>query len=371
MPIPSPDPLDPDDARYTRQRALDGFGAAAQSRLAAAQVVVVGAGGLGSAVLPVLVGAGVGTITIVDDDTVDTSNLHRQTLHGADDVGRPKAESAADTLRALSPDTVIRPVAERFTGRNALELLLDADLLVDGSDNAATRYLANDIAAVRGIPLVWGSAVRYGGQAGVAWDERGIDYRDLFPAEHTDDDALSCELVGVLPSVCTVIGGIMAGEALKLLTGVGEPLLGRVAIFDALTGRMREIAYARDRDAPRPGSIDDRTAERDPDRTRSITPAELAAELESASPPLLIDVREPHEHSYVALPGSTLIPLRDIIAGADPLPRDTELVLYCHHGVRSGQALASLQTLGFTRARHLTGGIDAYARHVDPSLPRY
>tara|TARA_B100000519_G_scaffold93444_1_gene81271 strand:- start:338 stop:1432 length:1095 start_codon:yes stop_codon:yes gene_type:complete len=363
-------PLDPAAPRFARQRVLDGFGASAQQRLAAAHVVVVGAGGLGSAVLPAIVGAGVGTITIVDDDTVDASNLHRQTLHRAKDVGRLKVESAAEALRAMSPDTVIHPVAERFTGRNALDLLLDADLLIDGSDNAPTRYLCNDIAAVRGIPLVWGSAVRYTGQAGVAWDERGVDYRDLFP-EAPDAESLSCELVGVLPPVCTVIGGVMAAEAIKLLTGIGEPLLGRVAIFDARSGGMREVRYEREPGVARPGSIEERTAERELDGSTSIDSPALAAELAGDQPPMLIDVREPHEHSFVALPGSTLIPLRDVLAGVDPLDRDADIVLYCHHGVRSGQALASMQTLGFTRVRHLTGGIDAYARAVDPAMPRY
>lgn len=364
-------PLDPASPRFARQRVLEGFGATAQERLAAAHVVVIGAGGLGSAVLPPLVGAGVGTVTIVDDDTVDASNLHRQTLHGAADVGRPKAESAVEALAALSPDTELRAVTTRFTARTALDLVLDADLLVDGSDNSATRYLANDIAAVRGIPLVWGSAVRYSGQAGIAWDERGVDYRDLFPTEPADDDALSCELVGVLPSVCTVIGGVMAGEAIKVLTGVGDPLLGRAVVFDARSGRMREIRYEREPGAPRPGSIEERTAEPVLDDSRSVTAPQLAEELAGEHPPTLIDVREPHEHSFVALPGSTLIPLREIVAGAQELDPDADYVLYCHHGVRSGQALASLQTLGFSRARHLTGGIDAYAREVDPSLPRY
>ena len=243
---------DPQGPRYARQRILPGFGDTAQRRLAGAHVVVIGAGGLGSAVLPILAAAGIGTITVVDDDLVDETNLHRQIVHGSADLGRPKVDSAAETLHRQSPETMIIGHLGLFTPANAASILAGADLLIDGSDNNETRFAANDAAAAAGIPLVWGSALRWSGQVGIAWG--GTDYRDLFP-DGPDADADTCEVAGILPTVCTVIGGLMATEAIKLLTGIGEPLIGRVALFDALSATTRELRYARDpaRDAaPRP-----------------------------------------------------------------------------------------------------------------------
>ena len=375
--------VDPDSPRFLRQRVLAGFGVEAQRALAEAQVLVIGAGGLGSTVIPALAAAGVGTIAIVDDDTVEASNLARQTIHGASDVGRTKVDSAADAVARLSPDTTVIRHNARFVEANSFELLLDADLLIDGSDTFATRYLANDAAAIRGIPMVWGSAAQYSGQVGVAWDEKGVDYRDLFPVQPDDDAALSCELVGVLPTVCAVIGAMMATEAIKLLTGIGEPLIGRVASFDALTGTTREIEYRRDPDAPRPGSLEERTALREPDPERSITPAKLQQLLAGPStagihetPPLMLDVREAPEASFVSLPGSVLIPLGQLPDRLGELAgltngRDAPIVVYCHHGVRSARAMDVLEKAGFTRVRHLTGGIDAWSVQVDPELARY
>lgn len=376
-------PVDPDSPRFLRQRVLTGFGAEAQRALADAHVLVIGAGGLGSAVIPALAAAGVGTISIIDDDSVEASNLARQTIHGVADIGRPKVESAADAVARLSPETTVIRHRARFVEKNSFELLLDADILIDGSDNVATRYIANDAAEIRGIPMVWGSAAQYDGQVGVAWDEWGVDYRDLFPVHPEDDAALSCELVGVLPTVCGVIGALMAGEAIKLLTGIGEPLLGRVATFDALTGTTREIAYTRDPDAPRPGSLEERTAVRDPDPERSVTPAKLQQLLAGPTtagihetPPLLLDVREASEASFVSLPGSVLIPLGKLPDRLDELDglirdRDASIVVYCHHGVRSARALELLEKAGYTRVRHLTGGIDAWRVQVEPEMAAY
>jgi adenylyltransferase/sulfurtransferase len=375
--------VDPDSPRFLRQRVLNGFGADAQRKLAEATVVVIGAGGLGSAVIPALAAAGVGTIAIVDDDTVEASNLARQTIHGVADVGRPKVDSAADAVARLSPDTTVIRHNARFVDANSFDLLLDADLLIDGSDTFATRYLANDAAAIRGIPMVWGSAAQYSGQVGVAWDEQGVDYRDLFPVQPDDDAAATCELVGVLPTVCAVIGAMMAGEAIKLLTGVGDPLIGRVASFDALTGTTREIEYRRDPDAARPGSLEERTAVRDPDPDRSVTPAKLQQLLAGPTtagihetPPLLLDVREAPEASFVSLPDSLLIPLGQVPERLDEIEaaaggRDGSIVVYCHHGVRSARALETLEKAGFTRVRHLTGGIDAWRVQVDPEMAAY
>lgn len=363
--------VDPTSPRFARQRILTGFGADAQQALAGAHVLVIGAGGLGSAILPLLAAAGVGILTVVDDDTVAESNLHRQTLHTAGDVGTNKAASAADTLHALSPDAEIRVVETRFEPGKTFDLLLDVDVLVDASDNPATRYLANDAATIRGIPLVWGSALAYAGQVGVAWDEKGVDYRDLFPEEDaTTGD--TCEIVGVLPSVCGVIGAMMATEVLKVVTGVGEPLLGRVAAYDALTGRTREIEYRRDPDAVRPGSLEERTAapvETVPDHT--VDAQQLAVELAGDTPPVLIDVREPWEAELVTIPGSVLIPLGQLPDRIGEIDSDADVVLYCHHGTRSDRALQFLQRLDFTRVRHLTGGVDAWAVKVDSASARY
>lgn len=368
-------PLDPASPRFARQRILAGFGADGQAALAGAHVLVIGAGGLGSAVLPLLAAAGVGILTVVDDDTVAESNLHRQTLHTAGDLGRNKAESAADTLRRLTPDVEIRVVEARFEPGMTFDLLLDVDVLVDATDNPATRYLANDTATIRGIPLVWGSALGYAGQVGVAWDEKGVDYRDLFPEgqspEGSADAGDTCDIVGVLPSVCGVIGAMMASEVLKLLTGVGEPLLGRVAAYDALTGRTREIEYRRDPEAPRPGSLEERTAPPVEAERRTITPEQLRDALAGPTPPVVLDIREPWEAELVQIPGSVFIPMNHIPERIGELDSDLETVVYCHHGVRSARVLEYLEQNGFTHARHLTGGVDAYAAKADPGLARY
>lgn len=362
-------PLDPSSARYSRQRVLPGFGAAGQQRLAGAHVVVLGAGGLGSAVLPILVAAGVGRLTIVDDDRVDETNLHRQILHAPPDIGRLKVDSATDAAAALSPGTVVVPVPHRFDASNADHLLADADLVIDGTDDILTRYVADDAAARAGIPLVWGSAARFGGQVGVSWEAKGVSYRDLFP-EPPADAGLSCEVDGILPSVCTVTGGLMAGEALKVLTGVGEPLLGRAALYDALTGRTREIAFRREGARPGPAARAAPAAARPPAIAEVDAPA-LAAELASGAPPVLLDVREPWEADLVAIPGSTLIPLHEIGGRTGELDPAASVVVYCHLGVRSRLAAEHLVASGFVDVRNLAGGIDAWSRTVDESAVRY
>ena len=378
-------PIDPDSPRFARQRVLPGFGAEGQRRLAAAHVVVLGAGGLGSAVVPALVAAGIGRVTVVDDDRVDVTNLHRQTLHTPDDVGRSKVESATDAAAALSPETLVRPVALRFDAGNADGLLADADLVIDGTDDILTRYVADDAAARARIPLVWGSAAKFSGQVGVSWDARGVSYRDLFP-EPPADAGLSCEIDGILPTVCTVTGGMMAGEALKLLTGIGEPLLGRVVVYDALSGRTREIAYRRAEDV----RVEERPqgASRNPDaategfetpppsapqptRPGQVDAAALADELASDAPPLLLDVREPWEADIATIPGSTLIPLGELADRIGELDPAASVVVYCHLGVRSEYAARQLAGVGFGLVRNLAGGIDAWSRTVDRAVARY
>ncbi|WP_448006377.1 ThiF family adenylyltransferase [Agromyces bauzanensis] len=372
------DAIDPDSPRYARQRVLPGFGAAGQRRLADAHIVVLGAGGLGSAVVPVLVAAGVGRLTIVDDDVVDVTNLHRQLLHAPADIGRTKVESATDAAAALSPETTVRPVPDRFTAENADALLADADLVIDGTDDLPTLYVADDAAARAGIPLVWGSAARFSGQVGVSWEERGISYRDLFP-EPPADGGLSCEIDGILPTVCTVTGGMMAGEALKLLTGIGEPLIGRVLVYDALSGRTREIRYQRAADAAaagfetRPASPGAPRPAVSPGAPRPavVEAVALAAELASAAPPLLLDVREPWEAEIAAIPGAVLIPLGELGERAGELDPAASVVVYCHLGVRSQYAAEQLVSAGFGVVRNLAGGIDAWSRTVDPTVARY
>lgn len=366
--------LDPASPRYARQRVLPGFGAAGQQRLADAHVVVLGAGGLGSAVVPILVAAGVGRLTVVDDDRVDETNLHRQILHGPVDVGRLKVESATDAAAALSPDTVVVPVPRRFDESNADELLADADLVVDGTDDILTLYVADAAAARAGIPLVWGSAARFGGQVGVSWEARGVSYRDLFP-EPPADGGLSCEVDGILPSVCTVTGGLMAGEALKLLTGIGEPLLGRVAVYDALSGRTREIAYRRadepEAPAPAAGRAEREAPVSTPGAIAEVDAPTLAAELAEGAAPVLLDVREPWEAEIAAIDGSMLIPLGDLEDRMGELDAAASVVVYCHLGVRSEYAARLLAGHGFGDVRNLAGGIDAWSREVDDGVVRY
>jgi len=348
------------DVRYARQVALPGWGAGAQSRLAAARVLVIGAGGLGSTVIPALAGAGVGRITIVDDDRVEPSNLHRQTIH-AGAVGEPKAESAARVARELGAHAVA--LRDRLTSGNALAVFAEHDLVLDGSDNFPTRYLANDAAELTGIPLVWGAVSQYGGQAGITWD--GVGYRDLFPVPPPPGSVPSCAVGGVMPTTVAVIGSIMAGEALKLLTGVGQPLLRRVTTYDALTGAFRELPYGRDPEAqPITELVDYDLFCGIAPLGDEIEPAEVAGREDV----LLLDVREPWEAELVSLPGSMLMPLGSL----DPhlLDATRPVVVYCHHGIRSRQARDVLRAAGVD-ATSLRGGIDAWAAELDPGMTRY
>lgn len=353
---------EPTNDRFSRQLALPGFGADAQGRLAASRVLVIGAGGLGSAVIPALAAAGVGTIGIVDDDRVELSNLHRQLMHTVADVGRSKTQSAAETVSALNPATQVITHQQRITAANALALLADYDLVVDGSDNFPTRYLADDAGTLTDIPVVWGAVSQYGGQAGLSWAARGPTYRDLFPEPPAPGSVLSCEVGGVLPTVVATIGSLMATEAIKVITGVGTPALGTVTTYDALAGTFRSIAYAKDPTAaPISGLIDYELF----CGMVTVTPAELAARTDDFT---LLDVREPWEAEIVSLPGSRLMPLGSLDPSA--LDASKPVVVYCHHGVRSASARALLTEHGFT-ASHLAGGIDAWARDLDPAMVRY
>ena len=350
--------------RYSRQLMLPGFGELAQRRLRAARVLVLGAGGLGSALVPALAGAGVGTIGIADDDIVELSNLHRQLSHGVADVGRAKVDSLADTVRAIDPDCTVITHRERMTAQNLPAILEDYDLLIDGSDNFPTRYLANDAAELAGKPLVWGSILRWHGQVGVAWRGHGPTFRDLFPSPPPADETLSCELGGVLPSLCTAIGSFLATEVIKIVTGVGDPLLGRVLFYDALTARTREIAFEAD-------------AERDPvtelidyqlfcgtsgdaasDQADAVSAAELLQRIRSGDSVRLVDVREPHEAQARRIPGGELLPLGRIEAGENPASAGP-IVVYCEQDPRSRRAARQLQERGHA-VTYLAGGIRSF-----------
>ena len=352
------------DPRYSRQVVLPGFGQPAQARLEAARVLVVGAGGLGSAVLPALAAAGIGTIGIVDDDRVELSNLHRQTIHRTDAVGTPKVTSAAATLQALNPVTVI-PHETRLTAQNALQLFADYDVVVDGSDNFPTRYLVADAAYLSGRTVVWGAVSQYGGQASATLVGTP-GYRDLFPTPPPPGSIESCEVGGVLPTTVGVIGSIMATEVIKLVTGIGVPLVGRVTTYDAISGSFRELSFSKDPAAEAIKGLIDYDAFCGGISTSSITGAQLAAEPGVT----LIDVRETWEAEIASLPGALLVPLGtlpDVIGSLDPAER---FVVYCHHGIRSQTALEQLLAAGLD-ARHLEGGIDAWAKTVDPTMARY
>jgi adenylyltransferase/sulfurtransferase len=308
---------------------------------------------------------------------VELSNLPRQTLYSHADVGLSKAEAAAAALRRLAPATRIEAQVEAFAAANGLALAVEADLLVDGSDDVTTRYLASDAAELADIPLVWGAAHRYAGQVGIAWASRGPTYRDLFPEPPDPETLETCEVAGILGPVCTVVGGLMATEALKLLTGIGEPLLGRAWDYDGLSGSFHEIRYEK---SP-PPLVEERrprvdvsrnppTAERPMDDT-TLTPAELQ-ELLATDPDIqLVDVREPWEVAIAAIPGAIVLPLGQLPSLLEALDPDRPVVAYCHHGVRSERARQILAAADWPDARHLGGGIEAWAREVDPQMARY
>jgi adenylyltransferase/sulfurtransferase len=355
--------------RYARQVILPGFGDAGQRRLADARVLVLGAGGLGSAVLPALAGAGVGTLGIVDDDTVELSNLARQTVHGTGDIGRAKTDSAAESVHELNPgvDVVRHPV--RFTADNALRIAAGYDVIVDGSDNFPTRYLADDVGRLAGVPVVWGAVDRFGGQASVSWHERGPTYRDLFPTPPPPGSVLSCAEGGVFPATVQVVGALMAAEVLKVLTGIGSPLVGRVTLYDALSGAFRELPFGRDEHAEPITRLADYEAFCGlPSASAELTAAELARILDDVQ---VVDVREPWEAEIAMLPGARLLPLGSLADAVGALDPGRPVVAYCHHGIRSAAALEVLRANGFPNARHLAGGIDAWAREVAPGMPRY
>ena len=375
-------------ARYSRHLIIPDLGMVGQQRLKSARVLVVGAGGLGSPTLLYLAAAGVGTLGIVDFDVVDESNLQRQIIHGTSDIGRPKAQSARDSLRETNPFVTVELHEFRLGVDNAVELFAAYDLIIDGTDNFATRYLVNDAAVLAHKPYIWGSIYRFSGQVSVFWEDapdgpggnkRGINYRDLYPEPPPPGSVPSCAEGGVLGILCASIASVMGTEAIKLITGIGESLLGRVLIYDALAMTYRTIEIRKDPDAPTItalidyeafcGAVPDVVAP--PDST--ITPPQLRDLMASGAEIALIDVREPAEWEINRISGAVLIPksVFDSGAGLAELPPEAIAVLYCKTGVRSAQVLETLRQAGFSGVRHLQGGIVAWAQQLEPDMAMY
>jgi adenylyltransferase/sulfurtransferase len=350
-------------------------------------VLVVGAGGLGSPALLYLAAAGVGTLGVIDFDVVDESNLQRQIIHGQSDIGRPKAVSAMESVREVNPLVNVVLHEERLDSDNAMQIFEPYDLIVDGTDNFATRYLVNDACVLLGKPYVWGSIYRFDGQASVFWAEHGPCYRCLYPEPPPPGMVPSCAEGGVLGVLCASIGSIQVTEAIKLITGIGEPLAGRLMIYDALEMTYRTVKVRKDPECPVCGKnptitelIDYEefcgTVSEDAQKAAAgstITATELKQMLDRDENIFLIDVREPNEYEIVSIPGATLIPKGEFLSGAalERMPQDRRIVLHCKSGQRSAEVLAVVKDAGFSDAVHVGGGVLAWINQVDPSLPAY
>jgi molybdopterin/thiamine biosynthesis adenylyltransferase/rhodanese-related sulfurtransferase len=372
-------------ARYSRHLIIPDLGVDGQKRLKNARVLVIGAGGLGAPTLLYLAAAGVGTIGIVDFDVVDESNLQRQIIHGVSDIGRSKAQSARDSIAEVNPLVNVRLHEVRLEPDNAVDLFKQYDLILDGTDNFATRYLVNDAAALARKPYVWGSIYRFEGQVSVFWEDapdgRGLNYRDLYPEAPPPGMVPSCAEGGVLGVLCASIASVMGTEAIKLVTGIGEPLLGRLMVYDALEMSYRTITIRKDPSTRKItelidyeefcGLVSEDAAGAAAGST--ITPRELRELLDSGKKVALIDVREPVEWDINHIDGAQLIPKSSINSGEGlaKLPQDRIPVLYCKTGVRSAEALAVVKKAGFADAVHLQGGIVAWAKQMQPDMVMY
>jgi sulfur-carrier protein adenylyltransferase/sulfurtransferase len=371
--------------RYSRHLIIPDVAMDGQKRLKNASVLLIGAGGLGSPNAMYLAAAGVGHLGLVDFDEVDASNLQRQVIHGTSDIGRSKLESARDSIAEINPYVRVTLHETRLTSDNARELIRGYDLVIDGSDNFPTRYLVNDACVLEGKPYVWGSIYRFDGQASVFWAEHGPCYRCLYPEPPPPGMVPSCAEGGVLGVLCATVGSIQANEAIKLITGIGDPIVGRLVIYDALELSFKDITMRKDPECAVCGKnptvtelidyedfcgVVSNAAERAAAGS-TLTPAELKAALDAGERIKLIDVREPAEWQINRIEGAELIPLADLPSHLADLPQTEQLVAYCKTGQRSAEALALLKQSGFSTARHLGGGIVAWARTVDPSLARY
>ena len=374
--------------RYSRHLIIPDVAMAGQQRLMNAKVLCVGAGGLGSPALMYLAAAGVGTLGIVEFDTVDESNLQRQIIHGQSDIGKSKAISAKEKIAEINPNVNVIVHEIRLDTDNVMEIFSQYDLIVDGTDNFATRYLVNDACVLLRKPYVWGSIYRFDGQASVFWAEYGPCYRCLYPEPPPPGMVPSCAEGGVLGVLCASIGSIQTTEAIKLITGIGEPLIGQLMIYDALEMSYRKIKVRKDPKCPlcseKPsqtdlladyeafcGVLSDAAEVAVKDSTISV--AELKSKIDNKENFLLIDVREPSEFEIVRIPGSVLIPKQGFLDGSAlaNLPQDKPIILHCKSGVRSAECLAILKSAGFADATHVSGGVVAWAKQIDTSLPVY
>ena len=367
--------------RYSRHLIMPEVTADGQRRLKAARVLCIGAGGLGSPAALYLAAAGVGTIGIVDFDDVDLSNLQRQILHGTKDVGRGKLESAQDRLRDINPKIEIELHRCRLSSENASEIVSKYDIVVDGSDNFATRYLSNDVCVFEQKPNVYGSVFRFEGQTTVFAPRLGGPcYRCLFPEPPPPESVPNCAQAGVLGVLPGIIGMLQAIETIKLVVGIGEPLIGRLLHFDAQKVKFRELNLRRDPECPVCGENRTIFAPIDYDQfcgapADEIVPAisvhELKRKTETREAFELIDVREPFEYEIARIDGAKLIPLGEIADRTDELQREQPIVVHCHSGKRSAQAVRLLQQRGFSNVYNLEGGIDAWSEQIDPTVPKY
>jgi adenylyltransferase/sulfurtransferase len=374
--------------RYSRHLIIPDVAMAGQQRLMNAKVLCVGAGGLGSPALMYLAAAGVGTIGIVEFDTVDESNLQRQIIHGQSDIGKSKAQSAKAKISEINPFVQVITHEVRLDNSNVKEIFSQYDIIVDGTDNFATRYLVNDACVLLKKPYVWGSIYRFDGQASVFWAEYGPCYRCLYPEPPPPGMVPSCAEGGVLGVLCATIGSIQTTEAIKVITGVGEPLIGSLMIYDALEMSFRKIKVRKDPNCPLCGDnptqtellpdyeafcgvLSDAAEVAVKDSTISVT--DLASKIATDEDFYLIDVREPSEFEIVRIPGSHLIPKQGFLDGTvlATLPQDKPIILHCKSGVRSAECLAILKGAGFADATHVAGGVIAWAKQIDTSLPVY
>jgi sulfur-carrier protein adenylyltransferase/sulfurtransferase len=371
-------------ARYSRHLIMPEVALDGQKKLKQARVLTIGAGGLGSPLALYLAAAGVGTLGIVDFDVVDESNLQRQIIHGTSDLGRPKMESARDRINDINPNVRVETYEEPLSSENAMEIFKDFDIVVDGTDNFPTRYLVNDACVLSGKPNVYGSIFRFEGQASVFYAEEGPCYRCLYPEPPPPGLVPSCAEGGVLGILPGAIGTIQATETVKLILGIGEPLIGRLLLYDALGMRFREMKLRKDPNCPVCGEnptvtklidyqefcgIPQAKAQAE-DEVPEITVKELKEKLENGEGISVLDVREPHEYE-VANIGARLIPLGELPERLVELDRDTPLAIHCKTGGRSADAVKLLQDAGFENAFNVKGGITAWSEEIDPSVPKY
>lgn len=370
--------------RYSRHLTLPDVGLEGQSKLRTARVLLVGAGGLGSPAALYLAAAGVGTLGIVDFDLVDRSNLQRQILHGTSDIGRAKTDSARARLSDVNPHVQVETFGETLTSANALEILGKFDIVVDGSDNFPTRYLVNDACVLLGKPDVYGAVFRFDGQVSVFSAKQGPCYRCLYSEPPPPDLVPSCAEGGVLGVLPGIIGSLQALEAIKLIIGLGQSLIGRLLLFDGRRMQFRELALERDPACPVCGENPSVTelidyeafcgigdGGRGAGEGVEITAQELQRERSTKLDLVLVDVREPSEAQIAHIEGARLIPLRELPRRISELPGHAEIVTHCHHGQRSLKAREILKGAGFSSVRSLAGGIDAWSREVDDNVPRY